>query len=47
MRTSRQSVAFGSPCYVAEDTAHPRFRWQAPIDGRLLSFVLTANVGLE
>jgi hypothetical protein len=43
----RQSIAYGSPCYVAEDTALPRFRWQAPVDGRLLSFVLTANVGLE
>lgn len=47
MTTTRQTIAYGSPCYVAEDTAHPRFRWQAPIAGRVLSFVLTANVGLE
>ena len=45
--TPRQSVAFARPCYVAEDTTAPRFRWTAVRDGRLLSFLLTANVGLE
>lgn len=43
----RQQIAYATPCYIAEDTARDRFRWAATIDGRLLSFVLTANVGLE
>lgn len=47
MRTTRQAVAAASPCYVAEETVDRRFGWRAWIDGRLLSFVLTVNVGLE
>jgi hypothetical protein len=43
----RQTIAYSAPCYMAEDTARSRFRWGALIDGRHLSFVLTANVGLE
>jgi hypothetical protein len=43
----RQTIAYGSPCYIAEDTARARFRWEAMIDGLQLSFVMTANVGLE
>jgi len=48
----RQTVAFASPCYRAEDTAQPRFGWigggnVGTSPGRRLSFVLTVNVGLE
>lgn len=47
MMTPRQAAAAARPCYVAEDTVSPRFAWGAEIDGRRLSFLLTANVGLE
>lgn len=43
----RQQVAYATPCYIAENTARDRFFWSALIDGRRLTFGLTANVGLE
>jgi len=45
--TEHQATAFRSPCYVAEDTLDPSFRWLVLASGRLLSVALTVNVGFE
>jgi hypothetical protein len=45
--TEHQTTAFRSPCYVAEDTLDPSFRWLVLASGKLLSVTLTVNVGFE
>jgi hypothetical protein len=43
----QQQAAHGSPCFHAEETAHPRFKRYKRFGGRDLSVIVTANVGLE
>lgn len=45
--TGQQQIAFGDPCYNAEDTIDGGYRSRVEVDGRRFGVVLTLNVGLE
>lgn len=42
-----QMMAYGSPCFEAEETQNPRFQWLEERGGLTMSVILTANIGLE
>jgi hypothetical protein len=46
--TKQQEIAFMNPCFAAEETVQPQFRtlFHGP-RGRMLSAILTVNIGLE
>lgn len=44
---TRQGIAYASPCFDAEATQRPRFRYLARAGMLRVSVVLTVNVGLE
>ena len=43
----QQRVALGDPCFEAEETTKPKFRWRMPPPQDDVSCILTANIGLE
>lgn len=46
--TPAQRIALACPCYLAGETAHPRFgQFEAPIGGIVCSTILTVNAGYE
>jgi hypothetical protein len=45
--TGTQKTAYQHPCYHAGETSHPRFGSVHVVEGRQVSIVLTANVGME
>ena len=42
-----QQIAYANPCREAEETGNSRFHWGIVTHGRILSALLTLNVGLE
>lgn len=42
-----QKTAFLDPCFHADETRHPQFKHLVMERGKLLSVILTANIGLE
>ena len=46
--TEIQQMAFDHPCYIAVETAHPRFRHSGEVKGvEVVSVVMTINAGYE
>jgi hypothetical protein len=40
-------TAFSDPCFLVEETANERFKHYEFIGNKMLSVILTANIGLE
>jgi hypothetical protein len=45
--TPAQQIALGHPCYLAGETAHPRFSQRSAGGVGPMSLVLTVNAGYE
>ena len=45
--TEQQQTAYLSACYEAEECANTRYAQWLPAGNRLLSVIVTANIGLE
>jgi len=45
--TPRQKIAYGSPCFEAEETTQLKFAWRWPAPNDHWSSILTCNIGLE
>jgi len=42
-----QLVAYRSPCFEGRETTRPAFRHVEQWDGKIISVILTVNIGLE
>ena len=47
MMAPRQSIAYASPCFVAEEATNPAFIWRCAPPNDHWSGLLTCNIGLE
>ncbi len=47
MHSSHQMIAYGDPCFEAEETTKEKFRWRLSPPMDHVTVVLTATIGLE